>query len=128
MLRKEPFNSPNLPAPKGPYSQAVKVGDLIFVSGTGPIDPQTGEVVRGSIEDQVRLTLDNVKALLEEAGSSLDQVVKTTVFLQDMDDFPKMNQVYATYFSTDPPARTTVQAARLPLDMGVEIEVIACLG
>ena len=117
------------PAPIGPYQQAVKAGNLVFTSGQIPISPQTGEVDAGGIEDQTRRVIDNLKAVLEAAGSSLDQVVKTTVFLRDMDDFPAMNKVYATYFKAESaPARSTVQVARLPRNVAVEIEAVALAG
>jgi 2-iminobutanoate/2-iminopropanoate deaminase len=105
----------------------VKVGSLLFVSGTGPVDPASGAVLRGDIEEQTRLTLENLRAIIEDAGSAMDQVVKTTVFLVNMDDFAAMNQVYAEFFPDSPPARTTIQAARLPLDFGIEIEAVAYL-
>ncbi|MEI8352030.1 MAG: RidA family protein [bacterium] len=117
------------PAPIGPYQQAIKAGNLVFTSGQIPISPQTGEVDAGGIEDQTRRVIDNLKAVLEAAGSSLDQVVKTTVFLRDMDDFPAMNKVYARYFQTETaPARSTVQVARLPRNVAVEIEAVALAG
>ncbi len=124
---KHVVTSEKLPTARGPYSPAIRVGNLLFVSGYGPIDPETDEVLRTDFAAQVRLTLDNLKTLLEEAGGSLDNVVKTTVFLSDMDNFPELNDIYATYFRNDPPARTTIQAARLPLDIDVEIDCIACL-
>jgi 2-iminobutanoate/2-iminopropanoate deaminase len=113
---------------KGPYSHAVKAGGFVFVSGMGPVDPKTGEPHLGPIEEQVRLTLSNVRAVLEDAGASLQAVVRTTVYLRDMDDFARMNAIYAEHFGDAKPARTTIQAARLPLDIGVEIEAIAWLG
>ena len=113
---------------KGPYSHAVKAGGFVFVSGMGPVDPKTGEVRLGEIEEQVRLTLNNVRAVLEDAGASLPSVVKTTVYLREMNDFPRMNAVYAEYFGDAKPARTTIQAARLPLDIGVEIDAVAWVG
>jgi len=114
-------------APKaiGPYSQAIIADDFVFCSGQIPIDPATGELNTGSIEDQTRQVLRNVGAVLEAAGSSYDAVVKTTVFLQDMNDFAKMNAVYAEFFKVPYPARAAVQAARLPRDVKIEIEAIA---
>ena len=112
----------------GPYSQAIKVtgaNGFIFASGQIPLDPATMQLVDGEIRVQTERVLQNVKAVLEAAGSSLDQVVKTTVFLADMNDFAAMNEVYATFFGASRPARSTVQAARLPRDVKVEIEVIA---
>lgn len=117
------------PVPIGPYQQAVRAGHLVFTSGQIPIDPVTGEVVADGIEAQTRCAVENLKAILEAAGSSLDRVVKTTVFLRDMDDFPAMNKVYATYFRTETaPARSTVQVARLPRNVAVEIEAVALAG
>jgi len=109
----------------GPYSQAIEVNGMIFASGQIPIDPVSGELRLGSIEEQTHLVLSNLKAVLEAGGSSLDNVVKCTVFLQDMDDFTKMNGVYAEYFEAPFPARAAVQVARLPRDVKVEIEAIA---
>ena len=122
---KQVVTSPKLPTARGPYSPAIRAGNLLFVSGYGPIDPQTDEVVRADFATQARVTLDNLKTLLTEAGTSLENVVKTTVYLSDMDDFPTLNEIYAGYFPDDPPARTTIQAARLPLDIAVEIDCIA---
>ena len=111
----------------GPYSQAVRSGNFLFASGQIPIDPATGEFVAGGITEQTEQVMRNVSAILEAAGANLQQVVKTTVFLADMDDFTAMNEVYGRYFGEDPPARATVQAARLPRDARVEIEAIAIL-
>lgn len=109
----------------GPYSQAVRAGSLLFVSGQIPIDPATGEFVAGGIAEQTEQVLRNLSAVFEASGASLSQVVKTTVFLADMDDFTAMNEVYARFFASDPPARATVQAARLPRDAKVEIDATA---
>lgn len=111
----------------GPYSQAIRSGNLLFASGQIPIDPATGEFVDGGIAEQTEQVLRNVSAILEAAGAGLQQVVKTTVFLADMDDFTAMNEVYGRFFGENPPARATVQAARLPRDARVEIEAIAVL-
>jgi len=124
-MPKEIIASDELPPAKGPYSAAVRAGGFLFVSGQGPIDPASGEPSRGSIEEQTRLVFSNIKAILEAAGASLDHVVKTTVYLDDIQNFAAMNAVYATFFPTDPPARTTIQAANLPLGIAVEIDVIA---
>ena len=113
------------PAAIGPYSQAIKAGGFVFVSGQIPIDPQTGEFVSGGVGDQTERVLKNLSAVLEASGSSLEQVVKTTVFLADMKDFGSMNEVYARFFTIDPPARATVAAAGLPRDARVEIEAVA---
>lgn len=121
----EPFNTDKLPRPKGPYSQAVRADEFLFVSGMAALDAKTGQPSTGPIEEQVRITLENLRTLLREAGGSLTNVVRTTVFLADMNDFQAMNEVYATFFPHDPPARTTIQAARLPMDFLVEIDAIA---
>jgi 2-iminobutanoate/2-iminopropanoate deaminase len=116
-------------APKaiGPYSQAIKSNGLVFLSGQVALDPQTGEFVGSDVRQQTERVFENIKAVLEAAGANLNHVVKTTVFLKDMNDFAAMNEVYARYFTAAPPARSTVQAARLPKDALVEIEVIASL-
>ena len=113
------------PAAIGPYSQAVKVGNLLFTSGMIPIDPATNTLVEGGIEVQARRALENVKALLEASGTSLDKVVKTVVFIKNMDDFAKVNEIYAEYFTADYPARSCVEVARLPKDVLIEMEAIA---
>ena len=123
---KRVVSTPKAPKAIGPYSQAIQVGDFLFCSGQGPMDPESGQIVRGDISTTTRRVLDNLMAILNEAGYTWQDVVKTTVFLQNMGDFAAMNAVYATYFPTDPPARSTIQAARLPRDIDVEIELIAC--
>jgi 2-iminobutanoate/2-iminopropanoate deaminase len=128
MARKETVISDKLPVPKGPYSPAVKANGFVFVSGQGPIDPETGEVLRGTIKEQTELVLHNIQMILATAGSSLDLVVKTNVYLDKIEDFGAMNGVYATFFPKDPPARTTIEAANLPLGIGVEIDVVALAG
>jgi len=115
------------PKPIGPYSQAIKAGDFLFASGQVAIDPATNEFVAGDIRQQTERALENVKGILESAGCHLHRVVKTTVFLKNMSDFTAMNEVYAKYFTAAPPARSTVEVARLPKDALVEIEVIATL-
>ena len=124
---KEIVATERAPRAIGPYSQAVRSGNFLFASGQIPIDPATGEFVAGGITEQTEQVMRNVSAILEAAGAGLQQVVKTTVFLADMDDFTAMNEVYGRFFSEDPPARATVQAARLPRDARVEIEAIAIL-
>lgn len=109
----------------GPYSQAIILGDFVFTSGQIPIDPQTGVFVEGGIAEQTEQVLRNLAEVLRAAGTGLEAVVKTTVFLADMNDFAAMNEVYGRYFSNEPPARSTVQATRLPRDARVEIDVIA---
>jgi len=117
-------------APKaiGPYSQAVVINGFAFLSGQIAIDPETNQVIEGDVAAQTVRVIENLKAVLEACESSLDRVVKTTVFLKDMGEFPKMNEVYAHYFPENPPARATVEAARLPRDVRVEIECIAAVG
>ncbi|MGI9036739.1 MAG: RidA family protein [Pyrinomonadaceae bacterium] len=124
---KEIISTENAPGAIGPYSQAIKTGNLVFCSGQIPIDVKTGEFVSGDVAAQTEQVLKNLSAVLEAAGSSLNDVVKTTVFLADMNDFAAMNEVYARYFSDNKPARATVQAARLPRDARVEIEAIGLI-
>ena len=117
----------NAPKAIGPYSQAVVMNGFAFLSGQIPLDPTTGQLVEGDIVAQTERVLENLKGLLEACGSSLEQVVKTTVFVKDMGEFAKMNEVYARYFPSNAPARATVEAARLPRDVRVEIECIAAV-
>ena len=124
---KEIISTQNAPAAIGPYSQAVRAGNLLFVSGQIPLDPATGEVVEATIQAQTTRALTNLQAILSQAGAGLDHVVKTTVFLKDMGDFTEMNRVYQSFFQTDCPARSAVQVAKLPKDVMVEIEAIAAL-
>ena len=126
-MRREPVKTSNAPAALGPYSQAIKVGEFVYTSGQVAIDPATGELIDGGIAEQTERVLKNVAAVLEAAGSSLDQVVKTLVFLSDMNDFAAMNEVYGKFFTGAPPARSTVQAARLPKDALIEIEAVAVI-
>ena len=125
---KEIISTENAPGAIGPYSQAIKTGNMVFCSGQIPLDPKTGEFVSEKITEQTEQVLKNLSAVLEAAGSNLNNVVKTTVFLSDMNDFTAMNEVYAKFFSENKPARATVQAARLPRDARVEIECIAVIG
>jgi len=125
---REIIKTESAPAAIGPYSQAVRVGNLVFASGQIPIDPKTGEFVAGGVAEQTEQVMRNLAAVLEAAGSGLDHIIKTTVFLADMNDFAAMNEVYGRYFKENPPARATVQAARLPRDARVEIEAIALAG
>ena len=125
MMTTETISTDKAPGAIGPYSQAIKVGDLVFCSGQIPIDPATGEFVSQDVAEQTKQVLKNLSAVLEAAGSGLDKVVKTTVFLADMGDFAAMNDVYAEFFAENKPARATVQAARLPKDALIEIECIA---
>jgi 2-iminobutanoate/2-iminopropanoate deaminase len=118
--------TPNAPEAIGPYSQAIKAGGMVFLAGQIPIDPKTKQLMKdASVEDQTKLVLDNLKAVLAADGLSMDNVVSTTVYLKDLNEFAKMNEVYGTYFKTAPPARATVEVARLPRDVKVEIGAIA---
>ena len=123
MVKKAVFTERGLRG--APYSQAIAFENLLFVSGQGPVCPKTGKIIYGTLEEQVRLTLENIKAILEAGGAGLDNVLKVSVFLADMDDFSAMNEVYKEYFKGDMPARTCIQAGRLPFDIKVEIEAIA---
>ncbi|MFH1037208.1 MAG: RidA family protein [PVC group bacterium] len=124
-LAKEVISTAAAPAAIGPYSQAIKFGNLLFLAGQIPIDPRTNQLNTGSIEDQTRLVLENLQAVLAANGMTMDDVVSTSVFLKDLNDFTGMNAVYGAYFKNRPPARATVQAARLPRDVLVEISAIA---
>ncbi len=124
-MKKEIIAPDKAPSAIGPYSQAVRIGDLLFTSGQIPLDPKTGEFLTGEIEEETELTLNNLKAILEEAGLSLDHVVKTTVYLADLGHFARMNQVYERMFGNNKPARATVQVAALPKDSKIEIDAIA---
>ncbi len=122
---KDRVQTDNAPKAIGPYSQAVKAGGFIFASGQIPLDPATMQIVEGGIREQTDRVLNNLKAVLEAVGSSLDRVVKTTVFLADLGDFAEMNEVYGGFFGDVPPARSTIEVSRLPRDVRVEIDVIA---
>ncbi len=124
-MNKEIISTSKAPAAVGPYSQAIKVGDFLFASGQIPFDPKTNELVADDIESQTRQVMKNVTAVLEAADLTLDNVVKTTVFMKDMNDFTQVNEIYAEYFTDNPPARSAVEAARLPKDVLIEMEVIA---
>ena len=127
-MKREPVSSNDAPKPIGPYSPAIKTDSLIFCAGQTPIDPATGQLVSGSIQEQTERVLENLRAVLTAAGSSLDAVVKTTVFLISMSDFAAMNEAYGRYFTGAAPARTTVAVAELPRGARVEIECIALPG
>lgn len=127
-MQKNIINTKKAPSAIGPYSQGVKVGNFIFTSGQIPIDPATGELVEGDIQEQTKRSLQNVKEILEAAGATLGDVIKVTVFISDMNDFTKINQVYGEFFGSNKPARSCVEVARLPKDVGVEIETIAVIG
>jgi 2-iminobutanoate/2-iminopropanoate deaminase len=121
-------SSASAPKALGPYSQAIRAGQFLFVSGQVPIDPATGELVQGSIGNQARRALQNIGEILKAGGASFQHVVRTTVYLADLADFPAMNEVYGTFFTPPQPARSTIQAAKLPKDARIEIDVIAYLG
>lgn len=123
-MKREVVLTEKAPAAIGPYSQAIKVGSFLFCSGQIPINPRTKQIVDGGIEEQTKMALENLKAVIEAGGSSLSNVVKTTVFLKNMNDFAKMNEVYSLYFKENPPARAAIEVARLPKDVLVEIEAI----
>lgn len=124
-MSKQAITTPSAPAAIGPYSQAIRCGNLLFVSGQIPLDPATGNIVEGAAAVQTERVLKNLSAILDAAGSSLAQVLKTTVYLKDLSDFAMMNEVYARFFGDCPPARATVEVARLPRNVSVEIELIA---
>ncbi len=126
-MKKQIIQTAHAPAAIGPYSQAVRVGDLLFVSGQIPLDPKTGELVRSGVADETKKVLENLKAIIDAAGGHLGDVVKTTIFLKDMNQFAVVNEVYGTFFPQPFPARATVEVARLPRDVNVEIEAIAKL-
>jgi 2-iminobutanoate/2-iminopropanoate deaminase len=124
-MQKEVTNTPNAPKAIGPYEQAIKVGEFVYASGQIPLDPKTGNIVEGDIRIQTRRVLENLRAVLEASGSSLERVVKTTVFLKNITDFAAMNEVYAEYLGAAKPARSTVAVADLPREALVEIDLIA---
>jgi len=124
---RQAVSTPSAPPAIGPYSQAIRAGSLLFVSGQIPLDPSTGQLVEGDLAAQTHRVFKNLGEILKAAGATFENVVRTTVYLADMNDFPAMNEVYATYFNAPAPARATVQAARLPKDARVEIDLIASL-
>ena len=125
-MNKEIINTVNAPAAIVPYSQGVKIGDLIFTSGQLPINPETKEIPE-DIKEATKQSIENVKAILEESGSALENVIKTTVFLKDLNDFASVNEVYGEFFKENPPARSCFQVAKLPMDAPIEIEVVAVI-
>lgn len=126
-VQKEIVSTSNAPAAVGPYSQAVKVGEFVFTAGQIPLDPASGKIVTGGIEAETQRSMQNLSAVLTAAGTGLENVVKTTIFVTDIADFAKVNQVYGSFFGGNPPARSTVQVAALPLGAHVEIEAVAVL-
>jgi 2-iminobutanoate/2-iminopropanoate deaminase len=127
MAEKKLFYTPKAPKPKGPYSQAVIHNGLLYVSGQGPVDPETGLIKRSTIEEETKTVLNNIQIIVEEAGARMEDVLKVTCYLADMDDFARFNNVYREYFEKEPPARTTLQAGRLPMDIQVEIDAVVAL-
>ncbi len=127
LMEKTMINTEKAPAAIGPYSQGIKIGNFVFSSGQLPVNPTNGELVTGDIQKETKQCLENLKAVLEEAGSSLDDAIKITVFIKDMNQFGKINEVYAQFFPNDKPARSCVEVARLPKDANIEIEGIACI-
>lgn len=127
MANKRIFRSQRAPQAKGPYSQAVTHRGLLYISGQIPVDPVTGIPIRASIEEETDMTLNNLRLIVEDAGSTMDDVLKVTCYLADIEDFPRFNDVYAKHFPQFPPARTTIQAGKLPLDVQVEIDAIVAL-
>lgn len=127
-MSKQVIATKQAPAAIGPYSQAIRAGQIVFCSGQIPLDPATGQLVAGGVADQTRRVLENLRAVLEAAGASLASVVKTTVYLKNMGDFAEMNWTYAEFFKEAPPARATVEVARLPKDVAVEIDAVAIIG
>jgi len=122
---KEVIKSNNAPAPIGPYSQAVRKNGFLFISGQIPLDPETGELVNENIQSETTQVMDNLNAILTEAGMTFDNVIKTSIFIKNMDDFATINEIYGSYFSDNPPARECVEVAKLPKDVNVEISAIA---
>jgi len=125
MTKKRVIQTEKGPKAIGPYSQAIEAGDLLFLSGQIPIDPKTGELIMGDIRKQTQQVLENIKGILESQRRGMEDVVKVTIFLKDMGNFSQVNEVYATYFPSSPPARSTVEVAKLPRDVDIEIEAIA---
>lgn len=124
-MKKEIINTNQAPAPIGPYNQATRANNMLFISGQIPADPETGELLMSSIEEETHRVMKNLKAILEAAGLGFENVLKTSIFISDMDNFSRINEVYGSYFSGEYPARETVQVARLPKDVNVEISAIA---
>lgn len=124
-MEKKVIRTDNAPAPIGPYNQAIQYGDMLFVSGQIAIDPTTGELLKGRIQEETKLVMENLKAVLAEAGMDFSNIIKSSIFIMDMGQFAEINEVYAQYFDADPPARETVQVAGLPKGVNVEISVVA---
>lgn len=124
-MEKKVIRTDNAPAPIGPYNQAIQYGDMLYVSGQIAIDPQSGDLIQGSIQDETHMVMKNLKAVLNEAGMDFSNIIKSSIFIMDMGQFAQINEVYAQYFDENPPARETVQVAGLPKGVNVEISVIA---
>ncbi|MDH4027938.1 MAG: Rid family detoxifying hydrolase [Nitrospirota bacterium] len=127
MAVKKVFNTDKAPLPKGPYSQAVINNGLLYISGQIPVDPASGSIVRATIEEETMTVLDNIRTIVEEAGAKMDDVLKVTCFLADIEDFSRFNEVYERYFPKFPPARTALQAGKLPMDVQIEMDAIVAL-
>lgn len=127
-MPKEVIVSEKAPKPVGPYSQAVKAGNFLFISGQLPINPATGEIIRGNFEEAVKIVLENVKSIVEEAGGTMDDIVKVTVYMKDLSLFSKFNEIYSQYFRDKYPARVVVEVSRIPKDADLEVEAIAYIG
>ena len=127
-MRKQPIRTERAPAAIGPYSQAIKAGGFLFISGQIPIDPETGQVVQGDVAAQAERVLLNIRNIVDDSGATMQDIVRTTVFLKDMNEFATVNEVYGKFFSTEPPARVTVEVCRLPKDVRIEIEAVAWIG
>lgn len=126
-MEKKVIQTQRAPKAIGPYSQAIQAGEFLFLSGQIPLDPKTGELVKGDIDQQTKQVLENIKGVLESQRLGMEDVVKVTIFLKNIANFNQVNEIYSTYFPTSPPARSTVEVARLPRDAGIEIEVIAVI-
>ncbi len=125
MSSKKVILTENAPSPVGPYSQAIQAGDFLFIAGQIPANPSTGDIIRGDIQNATKQVMENLKAIVEEAGYSMDDLVRCRVYLKNMDEFKQMNEVYGSFFGEKPPARAAIEVARLPLDVDVEISAIA---
>ena len=125
MTSKKVILTENAPSPVGPYSQAIQAGEFLFIAGQIPANPSTGEIIRGDIQSATKQVMENLKAIVEEAGYSMDDLVRCRVYLKNMDEFKQMNEIYGSFFGEKPPARAAIEVARLPLDVDVEISAIA---
>jgi len=126
-VQKEIISTKDAPQAIGPYSQAIRFGNLIFISGQIPIEPETGKILKGDIKEQTKLILENLNNVLAAGGTSLNDVLRTTIYLTDLENYPVVNETYTQYFNDMPPTRSTVQVAKLPMDAQIEIDAIACI-